>query len=265
MHLNLPVKTPVSKPVFFQPKLTVNQPNDSFEREADAMADRVMGMRDTSANASPFFKPAAVVQQVNQRKIIQRHRQLDDTESVPCLKKAEDVIQTLEKNMGAGANFGQQPYIKGAVQILRSKMNAKKIKCYAFEGRIHGVTDYSGDEVRLDGVNLNWIDEGTLLHEGVHAYHASQHPDIAKKYADALKAGQKLDPSNPADLKLLKWKAWTEYWGYRAKNDYYNPTRRTPMTEDEIDQAVMANPDVGNPVRNARQGDPNFNPKTYNP
>src|SRR5690606_17771889 len=28
--------------VFFQPKLTVNQPNDRYEQEADAMADRVM-------------------------------------------------------------------------------------------------------------------------------------------------------------------------------------------------------------------------------
>jgi LysM repeat protein len=31
---------------FFQPKLTVNQPNDPYEQEADAVADQVMRMRD---------------------------------------------------------------------------------------------------------------------------------------------------------------------------------------------------------------------------
>ncbi len=31
-------------PPFFQPKLTINQPNDPYEREADAMADKVMRM-----------------------------------------------------------------------------------------------------------------------------------------------------------------------------------------------------------------------------
>jgi hypothetical protein len=34
---------------FFQPKLTVNQPNDPYEQEADAVADQVMRMRDGDA------------------------------------------------------------------------------------------------------------------------------------------------------------------------------------------------------------------------
>ncbi|SDP92475.1 protein of unknown function [Mucilaginibacter sp. OK268] len=42
---------------FFQPKLTVNQPNDIYEQEADAMADKVMRMPAINENA--FFKPAA--------------------------------------------------------------------------------------------------------------------------------------------------------------------------------------------------------------
>jgi hypothetical protein len=43
---------------FFQPKLTVNHPNDHYEQEADAMADKVMRMTDTAANQHAFFKPA---------------------------------------------------------------------------------------------------------------------------------------------------------------------------------------------------------------
>lgn len=41
-----------------QPKLSVNQPGDSYEQEADAMADKVMGMTHTSTNNNSFFKPA---------------------------------------------------------------------------------------------------------------------------------------------------------------------------------------------------------------
>src|SRR4051794_31697144 len=44
--------------LFFQPKLTINQPNDIYEQEADAMADKAMRMSDPSVNNNLFFKPA---------------------------------------------------------------------------------------------------------------------------------------------------------------------------------------------------------------
>jgi hypothetical protein len=53
-------KTMYSNRTFFQPKLTVNQPNDIFEQEADAMADRVMRMPDPAVNDNVFFKPAPI-------------------------------------------------------------------------------------------------------------------------------------------------------------------------------------------------------------
>ncbi len=43
---------------FFQPKLSINQPNDVYEQEADAMADKVMRMPDTENNQHGFFSPA---------------------------------------------------------------------------------------------------------------------------------------------------------------------------------------------------------------
>ncbi|MFT3681144.1 MAG: DUF4157 domain-containing protein [Ferruginibacter sp.] len=39
---------------FFQPKLTVNQPNDAYEQEADAMADKVMRMEQPFVQAKPL-------------------------------------------------------------------------------------------------------------------------------------------------------------------------------------------------------------------
>src|SRR5947208_1511122 len=51
-------RTKESKALFFQPKLTINQPNDVYEQEADAMADHVMQSNDHSQNQHTFFKPS---------------------------------------------------------------------------------------------------------------------------------------------------------------------------------------------------------------
>jgi Domain of unknown function (DUF4157)/Lysine-specific metallo-endopeptidase len=45
-----------STTTFIQPKLTVNQPNDPYEREADAMADKVMRMPQQNTFFPPAFK-----------------------------------------------------------------------------------------------------------------------------------------------------------------------------------------------------------------
>ena len=42
---------------FIQPKLTVNQPGDEYEREADEVAERVMRM---FADSAMFFRPKPV-------------------------------------------------------------------------------------------------------------------------------------------------------------------------------------------------------------
>jgi hypothetical protein len=49
--------TPFFKPVI-QPKLTINEPNDIYEQEADAVADKVMRMTDHETVQAKFFKPA---------------------------------------------------------------------------------------------------------------------------------------------------------------------------------------------------------------
>lgn len=48
--------------LFFAPvqaKLTVNQPDDVYEQEADAVAERVMRMTDHSTRSTSFFRPAS--------------------------------------------------------------------------------------------------------------------------------------------------------------------------------------------------------------
>ena len=48
---------------FFQPKLTINEPDDIYEREADAVADKIMRMTDNNATQNNFFKPSVPVLQ----------------------------------------------------------------------------------------------------------------------------------------------------------------------------------------------------------
>src|SRR6476646_3796924 len=56
-------KNSLKKTPFFQPKLTINQPNDVYEKEADAVANKVMCMPETSSlftGNKPFFSPPTV-------------------------------------------------------------------------------------------------------------------------------------------------------------------------------------------------------------
>ncbi|WP_183576379.1 hypothetical protein HDF18_21150 [Mucilaginibacter sp. X5P1] len=256
-------RLPDMRSVFFQPRLTVNQPNDVYEQEAEHMADKVMRMPSSPINTGGFFKPANNIIQ-RMPATIQRKMEMTGNDAAHCMQKAEETLKKLETNM-QGNSYGKQDYITGAVKMLRSKWDAKKIKCYHFDGMVHGEDDYSGDEIWLDGDNDNFLDEGTLLHEGVHAYQASQHKDIAAKYADALNTQRPLDPAKPADLKLLKWKAWTEYWAYRAKYDYFNPTLKQAAKEEDIDKWTMDTPDVHKSTARVWLGDQSFIPKAYDP
>ena len=73
-----------SKGLFFQPKLSINQPNDVYEQEADAVADKVMRMPDTAANNNLFFRPAVTA--------VQRK----------CMHCAEEEKQHQQKENSAG-------------------------------------------------------------------------------------------------------------------------------------------------------------------
>src|SRR5207237_354075 len=61
---SLAYKTKITELPFFrplnQPKLRINQPNDIYEQEANAMADKVMRMHAPSLKQDTFFKPAII-------------------------------------------------------------------------------------------------------------------------------------------------------------------------------------------------------------
>ncbi len=85
---------------FFQPKLTINQPNDVYEQEADAMADHVMNVHDSSSiNNNSFFKPSVPSVQrkcahceEEDKKAQRKENNNDTTEALPA---TENYINSL--------------------------------------------------------------------------------------------------------------------------------------------------------------------------
>ncbi|MEP6844388.1 MAG: DUF4157 domain-containing protein [Panacibacter sp.] len=73
-HPNKTITSNCGSKVFIQPKLTINNPNDQYETEADAVADKVMRMESpsiqTKAGNNLFFKPAPIKVNTLQRKCV---------------------------------------------------------------------------------------------------------------------------------------------------------------------------------------------------
>jgi hypothetical protein len=86
-----------AKPRFFQAKLAVNTPGDAHEQEADAMADKVMRMKDTHGNQDNFFKPNTAIQR----------KQPAGEEENQHIQKKEDAGGGLDNYAGSLGSSGQ--------------------------------------------------------------------------------------------------------------------------------------------------------------
>ncbi len=90
------------KETFFQPKLTISQPNDGFEQEAGAMADKVMRMPDTSSGRGPFFKPVANAVQRKCRQCEEEdkhvHRKESDAGEVRGSNELDNYVNSLNSS-----------------------------------------------------------------------------------------------------------------------------------------------------------------------
>jgi len=88
-------------PATIQPKLTIGQPNDKYEQEADSMADRVISMESTinnrQANNAPFVQTkcaACDAEEMLQTKIdIQKQEELEEEslQTKPDIQKQEEL------------------------------------------------------------------------------------------------------------------------------------------------------------------------------
>src|SRR5215211_130799 len=101
-QLNKPKAAGLPNP-FFQAKLTVNAPDDVFEQEADAVADRVMRTENNDTAQMKFFKPATVIQRkcahCEEEEEQMQRKEINEDETV--------MGHDLEKYVGALNNKGQ--------------------------------------------------------------------------------------------------------------------------------------------------------------
>jgi len=93
--------------VFFQPKLTVNQPGDEYEHEADATADKVMRVEEANAGRS-FFNSSPFPIQRKRQHCEEDERKMQRKESVNGVAQpggqTEDYINSLN---GGGRPLAQ--------------------------------------------------------------------------------------------------------------------------------------------------------------
>lgn len=129
---NSGAKKAQAKPqAFFQPKLTVNEPGDVYEQEADAMADRVMRMTGANAGGDAFFKPSYVIQR-------------------KCQACEEEEQQVQRKESGAGETQAA-PDIDSYVSSLGSSgQPIPETSRHFFESRFG--QDFSGVRLHTDAV-----------------------------------------------------------------------------------------------------------------
>lgn len=195
--------------------------------------------------------------------VVQRDMEIEDEDQrARCLAKAEEELKKLEAT-AAKEEFPQPDYVKDAIKVLRKKMTEGKVKCYIFSGIKHG--SFKAGEIRLDGSNLDRINTTTLLHEAVHAEHAERYPKAAKKYGE--NEGKEVKEDDPKVRDLLRWKAYTEYWAYRSRLDYYNAQKPADQrqSDDELHKSTLETRDVIIHLQRVRTFDPGFDPRKWKP
>ncbi len=153
--------------VFFQPKFTVNQSGDAYEREADHAAERVMAMPVDVFNKTPFFKPAA--------NTIQRKCQAcEEEETHVHRKESPGNSQTIHARIDAPVadtgnadavqqNGNDQPQTLPTTQITANSSpnctpQGVMIDVYLSQSgdtdKSLGVTNLNRSDVNVPGVNL---------------------------------------------------------------------------------------------------------------
>ena len=119
---------------FFQPKLSINAPNDIYEQEADAVADKVMRMTDNGNADQSFFRPA----------ISSVQRKCEH-----CEEEEEKKMQLKEDGVGASVNSATENYVNslsGGRTLNKNERNFFETRMgYDFSNvRLH--TDTAADQ-----------------------------------------------------------------------------------------------------------------------
>ena len=134
------------KNVFFQPKLTINQPNDVYEQEADAMADRVL-KKSIQNESRPFFSPKS--------DSIQR-------KCSACEKDEEVQLKPISKISG------QQSSSHSISEPLSQKINSTRGSGHKMDSNtLQAMNNSFG--MNFDEVNIHTGNDASQMNAGINA------------------------------------------------------------------------------------------------
>jgi len=111
-YLSNKASLPDTNHSFFQAKLTINQPNDVYEREADRVADSVMQPHAHATNGKAFFKPSV--------SSIQRKCADCETEKKPLQRKSngDEMMVSSVTSEYLGSLSGGEPLPENKKKLL---------------------------------------------------------------------------------------------------------------------------------------------------
>lgn len=160
-------------------------------------------------------------EQILQRAAVNYIKQVTGREAEPYLRTFDKTVATIENQISRTTDPVADD-IKKALEQLKSLRTRGKITCWRVSGGItYASYDNKTGEIRLH-INFGSAASSpvSLIHEAIHALHASRYDSLRRRYADVLAAGG--TTNQPLGVLLLKWKAWTEYWAYRRQVEFGN-------------------------------------------
>ncbi len=192
---------------FFQPRLTINQPNDKYEQEADVTADSIVNMRDPSSK-STFFSSSSVPSIQKQGDNKTTGTKTDETKpedkkedaaigfiDTTSLKKAfEDIILKLPDRYKEAYQTYKKTHETFVFDLSESRQLASKeiMALWNLSNALvyKSYTGYKGvgfsDSIKiaesLSGVTDTYISLASLvLHKDIDKYITNEVPDLVKQ------------------------------------------------------------------------------------
>ncbi|MCB0611993.1 MAG: DUF4157 domain-containing protein [Phaeodactylibacter sp.] len=194
-------KKPVAgffNPNTIYPKLTIGQPDDQYEREADAMGERALSMKETNGHPTPTIQSKCTdcpdEERLQQEAAPEEELPVEEapaiSRQVAGIGEEEEETSTGSPLMRKSANseMAASPNLSSRLQSMQGQGQPLAAEKQAFFGRAFG-RDFSGVRVHTD-------EEAVRMNEGLHARAFTHGSDIY------FNRGQ-YDPGFPEGKRLL--------------------------------------------------------------
>lgn len=164
---------PFFSPITVQPKLTIGTVDDPFEHEANAMADKVMRLTESSESQNSFFKPAVSSVQrkcahCEEEEKLQRKSESGVSSCIEAPSVVHDVINSGGQTLDSGIRKFFEPRFGHDFSNVKIHSDSSAVKSAQ---RINALAYTTGDNIVF---NQNQFSPGTdsgkklLAHELTH-------------------------------------------------------------------------------------------------